>query len=144
MSAQGYAAYKQTQVTTASGGRLILMLYDAAINNLNGSLESLEARAYEDAHNRLIKVQDILTELMSALDMQFEISHSLYALYDYCIQRLVAANVAKDAEPVKEVLGYLSELRDTWQQVVQGQAAREQVAQQSRAVAGNGGIEISG
>lgn len=144
MSAQGYAAYKQTQVTTASGGRLIIMLYDAAINHLNGSLESLEARAYEDVHNRLIKVQDILTELMSALDMQYEISQSLYALYDYCIQRLVTANVSKDAEPVKEVLRLLSELRDAWQQALQSQAAKEHAAQQPRAVAANGGIEISG
>lgn len=145
MSAQGYAAYKQTQVTTASGGRLIVMLYDAAVNHLNRSLEALDARAYQDVHNSLVKVQDILTELMSALDMQYEISQSLYALYDYCIERLVAANIAKDAEPVKEVLGYMTELRDTWQQAIQGHSAGQQAAQRPQAVNGNGGgIEISG
>lgn len=143
MAAQGYAAYKETRVTTASGGRLVIMLYDAAVKNLTMSLEALEARAYEDVHKNLVKVQDILAELMDSLDMKFEVSKSLYALYEYCTERLVAANISKEAEPVKEVLGYLTELRDTWQQAFKGQSAGSQSTEQSQPVP-SGGIEISG
>lgn len=142
MAVQGYAAYKEARVTTASGGRLVVMLYDAAVKHLAQSLEALEKKAYPDVHNHLIKVQDILAELSGALDMQYEISKSLYALYEYCIERLIAANVAKDAAPVKEVLGYLTELRDAWEQAVQAEARAH--AEPRVAKNGTSGLEISG
>lgn len=141
MVMQGYAAYKETKVTTAPGGRLVLMLYDAAVKRLAASLEALEAKAYADVHNHLVKVQDILTELGGALDMQYEVSKSLDALYTYCTERLVAANVAKDPAPIKEVLGYLTELRNVWQQAVQSESrAHAESVQANRPAAG---IEIS-
>ena len=141
MAAHGYAAYREAQVTTASGGRLIVMLYDAAVKRLTAALEALEVRDYEGVHNNLIKAQDILTELSDSLDMKFEISRNLFALYEYFIERLVAANVAKDAEPIKEVLAHLTELRDTWEQALQG-GARPHSPQAPPAAAG--GIEILG
>lgn len=140
MAAQGYAAYKEARVTTASGGRLIVMLYDAAINHLTLSIEAIETRAYEDAHNHLVKAQDILSELMDSLDMKYEVSHGLYALYEYCTERLIAANMAKESEPVTEVLGYLSELRDSWKQALKGDQQETQPQSERGAV----GIEISG
>jgi len=145
VATQGYAAYKEARVTTASGGRLIVMLYDAAVKRLAASLEALEENAYEDVHNHLIKVQDILAELSGSLDMQFEISKNLYALYEYCTDRLIAANISKDAAPIKEVLGYLTELRDAWQQAVQIDARAHAEAKLERKGASSAnGIEISG
>lgn len=118
MAMYGYTAYKATQVQTASQENLLLMLYDGAITALNQALAALEEGDLSVVHQRLIKTQAILEELMGALNMDMEISHGLYALYEYAHQRLVAANVAKEAEPIQEVLGYLTELRDTWQQAL--------------------------
>ena len=46
------------------------------------------------AHNEFIKVQDILVELMSSLKMEYEVSASLYALYDY-MQQGIEANMQR-------------------------------------------------
>lgn len=135
MTRNGYAVYKQTQVNTASGPHLVLMLYDAAIANLTQAKAAIEAHTPSEAHQRLIKAQDILTELMGALDTEREIGKNLYALYDYAYQRLVTANVKKEAEPVDEVLGYLTELRDTW---------RQAMAKARGAGGGPGGVSAEG
>uniref|UniRef100_A0A7C1F3Z3 Flagellar secretion chaperone FliS n=1 Tax=Ammonifex degensii TaxID=42838 RepID=A0A7C1F3Z3_9THEO len=110
--------YLHAAVTTAPPGRLLLMLYDGAISFLSQAIEVLEARDYEEANRLIIRAQDIIAELISALDMKYEIAHSLYQLYDYFNRRLIEANVKKDAVPATEVQGYLKELREIWARVV--------------------------
>ena len=39
---QAYSAYQKTNVTTASQGRLVVLLYEAAVKNLNSALALLE------------------------------------------------------------------------------------------------------
>jgi len=145
MAVHGYAAYKEARVTTASGGRLVVMLYDAAINQCTLALKALEARELEAVHNHLLKAQDILGELTGALDMQYEIAQNLFALYEYCTERLITANVNKAPGPIEEVLGYLTELRDTWEQALRGgTSAASNGGAAEQTPDGPVGIEISG
>lgn len=111
--------YKKTSVTTASRGKLILMLYDGAIKFLNQSLEGLKEKRYDVVNNNIIKGQNILTELMLSLNMNVgEIAENLYSLYDYMNRRLIEANIKKDGEIIKEVLGMLTDLRETWEEAI--------------------------
>jgi len=111
--------YKQTQVNTASQGELILMLFDGAIRFANQAREMIAAGDLEGANAKLIRAQDILTEFMISLDMdQGEIAKNLYQLYDYIHDCLVRANIKKDVELIDQAVRLLTELRDTWRQVV--------------------------
>ena len=47
-----------------------------------------------------------------------DIAQNLEQLYTYIYDRLVHANVKKDPEAIEEALLLLTELRDTWAQVV--------------------------
>ena len=110
--------YLQAAINTAPPGRLLLMLYDGAIGFLTQAIEGLGRCDYEEANRLILRAQDIIAELISTLDMKYEVAHSLYRLYDYFNHRLVEANVKKDGVPVEEVQGYLRELRETWAKVV--------------------------
>ena len=46
--------------------------------------------------------------------MKYEISNNLYDLYTYFLDRLIEANVKKDTQILDEVVGFVTELRDTW------------------------------
>lgn len=122
MYAQAYDQYKKTSIETLSPGKLLLMLYDGAIRNVKDAREAIKTKDYNMAHNRIIKAQDIVTELMVTLNMEYDISKQLYSIYDYIYRRMVEANVNKDTEILDEVEGFLTELRDTWQEVVKKQA----------------------
>lgn len=115
MSAYAYDQYKNTSVGTASPGKLLLMLYDAAIRNLDKAQQAILDKDINTSHKLLVKTQDIIKEFMCTLNMDYEISKSLFSLYEYMYNQLVQANIKKDPELVAEVRGYLSELRDTWQ-----------------------------
>ena len=121
MANNPYQKYKNTQVETADSGKLLLMLYDGAIKFAKSAKQAMKEEDYETVNNKLNRVQAIIAELHSTLEMEKggEIAENLELLYDYMNRRLITANVDKTLEPLEEVLGMLEELRETWQQAVE-------------------------
>lgn len=118
LGAEAYNQYKKTTVETVSPGRLLIMLYDGLLKNINTAITAINDKDYNLAHNSMVKAQDIVMEFMSTLDMNYEISKNLYSLYDYMLNRLIAANIAKDTAILEEVGELTQELRDTWQEAL--------------------------
>ncbi len=119
MSVHAYQAYRQTQVSTASQGELLLMLFDGAIRFARQGQDHMGKGEIEEASFKLIRAQDIVNELILSLNLEVgDIAHSLQQLYTYIYDLLVQANVKKESEKVDEALRMLTELRDTWEQVV--------------------------
>lgn len=114
-----YESYRQTKISTASQGKLILMLYDGAVKFLNIANEAIPKKDFSTSNANIIKAQNIITELMISLNMEVgEIARNLYSLYDYMNHRLIQANVKKDSKIINEVKGMLIELRETWDQAI--------------------------
>ncbi len=115
-----YDTYRETQVTTANQGKLIVMLYDGALRFLTIASENMaSARTYDVANTNILKAQDIITELILSLNMKEggEIASNLFNLYMYFKKRLLDANIAKDPEILKPVMKNLLELRNAWEQI---------------------------
>ncbi len=119
-----YNQYKQTQITTANQGKLIVMLYDGAIKFLNIALDNMSPKTYDIVNTNIIKAQDIITELLLSLNMDEggEISQNLFNLYMYFKRQLLDANMKKDGEIIKHILKLLKELRDAWDQISANEA----------------------
>ncbi|NLM24522.1 MAG: flagellar export chaperone FliS [Firmicutes bacterium] len=119
MGLDAYQIYKKTQVSTASQGELVVMMFDGAIKFSNQAKEMINQSKIAEAHEKLIRAQDIVSELSAALNMDTgEIAKNLYQLYDYINNLLVQANIKKDVEILDQAIQLLTELRDTWRQVV--------------------------
>ena len=76
VNARAYQQYRNSVVETASPGRLLLMLYNAAIRNLDAAHRAIEDQNTVQANDCLLKAQDILLELMSTLDMEYEMRNN--------------------------------------------------------------------
>ena len=114
-----YGRYRQVQIATASRGKLILMLYQGAINSLKKSVELLDKKDYMGKGDCIIKAQDIIMELNLALDMSAgDIARSLRSLYIYMYRRLIDANFHKDPVPIHEAIRIMSNLYEAWERVV--------------------------
>ncbi len=125
---KAYSTYQANSITTSKPEELTLMLYNGLMRFVMQAQKSIETQDMAKAHDDIVRAEDILLELQSTLDMQYEISHNLFQLYDYLYRRLVDANVKKDPEILKEVLRFATELRDTWTQAMK--LAKEQSAAQ--------------
>ncbi len=114
-----FQQYRAVQAQTASPGHLVVMLYQGAITFGNRARAALLAGNGPAAHENLLRAQDIISELLGTLDIeQGEIAERLACIYEYMHRRLVEANVRKSVEPLDEVLSYLRDLRDAWQEAV--------------------------
>lgn len=126
--------YRETQITTANQGKLIVMLYDGAIRFLNIAIDNMEPRTYDVVNTNIIKTQDIITELLLSLNMKEggEVSDNLFNLYVYFKKRLLEANIQKDPEIIREVINHMKALRDAWDKISATEARSDRTAQTSK------------
>ncbi|MFO7850553.1 MAG: flagellar export chaperone FliS [Spirochaetia bacterium] len=132
-------AYKETNIKTASQGKIIIMLYDEAIRELDKAVSLLDENTKEldKVNNSILRAQDMVTELMVSLDFDKggEIAQGLFSLYMFFNRQMMQANVNKDMEPLKIVRSQLAELRESWDQIINKSGNGKQ---------SSGGVNIAG
>lgn len=122
---KGYAAYQNTNIKTASQGKLVVLLYEAAVKNLKNAESLIDEENKIKPSNMekfgkfLQKAQAIITELQVSLDMEKggEIAKNLMALYLYFNEELMQANISKDKAKIESVLKMLKDLTESWRQI---------------------------
>lgn len=113
-----YAQYKNSKILTASPAELTLMLYEGAIKFCNIAITAVEQKDIQKAHTNIVKTQRIIEHFRVTLDMKYPVAQDFDRVYVYLEQRLVEANVKKDAEILNEILEHLHSMRDTWKEVM--------------------------
>jgi flagellar secretion chaperone FliS len=118
--------YLNDSVATASPAKLLLMLYDRLVVDLNRGEQALLAGDRPEANTHLLHAQDIVTELHVSLDLDaWDGAAGLASLYVFVGTELVNANIRGDAAKVASVRGLMEPLRDTWREAAVAVAAAE-------------------
>ena len=122
------SSYKETKVKTASQGQLVIMLYDAAVKNLDKGLELMALETgekinpgnIENISKSILKAQEIITELTVSLDFEQggEIARNLFSLYIWFNKELLEANISKDIHRITAIRNQLNELRSAWAEII--------------------------
>lgn len=116
--------YLQDSISTASPGKLLLMLYDRLILDLMHGEEALRAGEREAAHEKLTHAQEIVIELRVSLDVEsWSGAPGLANVYGYVLTELIGANIAKDADRVAVCRTLVEPLRDAWREAIAAAAA---------------------
>ena len=110
--------YNNSKILTASPAELTLMLYEGAIKFCNIAIMGIEQKDIEKAHTNIVKAQRIINHLRVTLDMKYPVALDFERIYLYLEERLLQANVRKDAEILEEILTHLRSVRDTWKEVM--------------------------
>jgi flagellar protein FliS len=118
ITAASHNAYKRVDVETASQGKLIVMLFNGAIQRAEEARRQMDKKRFDLVHNNLVRAQAIVGELRGALNMSAgELAHNLDRSYEYFQYLLIQANLRKDPSPIGECVELMSQLRDTWQEL---------------------------
>ena len=107
---QGYAAYANNKILTASPAELTLMLYEGSIKFCNIAIDAVERKDISKAHNNIVKVENIIEEFQATLNHKYPVAKDFESVYTYLQQRLVEANIKKfigqeDVAKEKIILG---------------------------------------
>ncbi len=108
--------YIETAVSEASPHKLVEMLYDGAIKNMNLAKVFIEQKNYEKKSEHINKALAILNSLRSGVDLEKgkDVAQNLYNLYDYCYRTLFMASAQNDLSALNEVLEHITSLRSAW------------------------------
>jgi flagellar protein FliS len=116
MSMMGGAAARRAQlnrdaILSATPVRLLTMLYDRLLLDLNRAEAAQVVENWQIASDNLLHAQAIVSELM--VDA-WEGGEGLFAIYTYASNALMSANIHRDVDRTRESIALLEPLRQTW------------------------------
>jgi len=117
ISSRPQEAYRRQDIMTASSVDLVVMLYDALKKNIVLGRRGIQKKDVQSAHKHLIKAQEIVSELITCLDMNYPISDELLSLYEFALSKIEEANVHKDEAPLAPVVEMVDSLREAWKEI---------------------------
>lgn len=107
--------YNRDAILSASPVRLLTMLYDRLLLDLERVEAAHGKQDWDVASENLLHAQAILAELGSSLKTDvWDGGETLLALYTYVSNALIAANVQRDVSRVREAISLLEPLRQGW------------------------------
>jgi flagellar secretion chaperone FliS len=108
------ASYKSVQVKTSSPGEILVMLFDGLFRFMDEAAAAIRADDRARTGDRIDRAHAILSELAATLNKAAapELCENLEALYFFCMNRLVEANLFRDAERIAECRRVLDPVRD--------------------------------
>jgi flagellar secretion chaperone FliS len=109
------ARYLADAVTTASPARLVVMLYDRLLLDLNQAEGHLRSGNRSSAADRLIHAQEIVLELRASLETDIWTGATgLARLYGFVTTELIKANIRGDADGVTSCRLLIEPLAEAW------------------------------
>jgi flagellar protein FliS len=114
--------YVTAAVMTASPEKLVVLLYEGAIQALLRAEHAFGSGQKKIAGPQLAKALSIVGELRASLDFEQggDVAKSLFSLYGFATDRIIKANVEQAAAPAGEARAVLSKLKEGWDGIVRG------------------------
>jgi flagellar protein FliS len=116
----GAKAYRQTSITTANRGQILIMLYEAAIRNLKKASLAIDQNNLPEKGICIGRAHDIIIELLNTLDFEVggAIANDIERLYNYMIEQLIEGNIGNKKEPITTCQRLLENLLTAWKEAV--------------------------
>jgi flagellar protein FliS len=109
------ALYNRDAVLSASPARLLTMLYDRLLLDLQRAETAQVVGAWETAAQNLLHAQAIVAQLTDSLKPElWDGGPGLLALYGFVTKAMIGANVYKDVTRTRECIALLEPLRKAW------------------------------
>jgi flagellar protein FliS len=114
--------YLENMVANANPVRLVIMLYEKAINCLENALELRDTEDFDVQRNKyeeMGRALEIISVLDATLDMEKggEIAKNLREIYRSLTDELTYQMLKEDKERLEKVIKILKDLKSAWEEV---------------------------
>ena len=122
------SAYRETAVQGASPSRLVVLLYEQAIQDLQRALAAIEAEDIEKRTDEINHALSVVSQLQATLNMSKggEIASNLERFYNLLRGSLLTAQVHASPEIIQRLVNNLLVLREAWLEVERAVAPKQQ------------------
>ncbi|MFO7608838.1 MAG: flagellar export chaperone FliS [Candidatus Krumholzibacteriia bacterium] len=136
----GTQRYRETDIGTMSPEKIIVMLYERAIRDLEQAGEALGRGERGEVNRLVLHSQTIIAELRAALDHRAggEVAANLESLYEWLFREHLALLAAPEARRLDDCVKVLTPLLEAWRAIPAGSA--ENARRLAAAAAGSGPV----
>lgn len=113
------ARYQADAIMSAPPERLVTMLYDRLVLDLERGETAQRAGDWAEANTQLQHAQAIVAELNASLTDAWQGSAGLRAVYTFVTTTLIGANIGRDPERTRACRDLVAPLRDAWHEAAQ-------------------------
>lgn len=116
--------YQTNNITTATPEKLMIMLFDGALQFLQKAKTAIEEKNLQERATNLESARKIVRELMRTIDLENgnDVSKSLFRLYNKMAMKLIKANVSRNTVLIDEVVEDLMNIRWGFQKAIEIQS----------------------
>ena len=116
--------YQTNNITTATPEKLMIMLFDHAIQFFQKAKVAIEEKNIKDRTTNITSARNIIRELQRTIDLENgnDVSKSLFVMYNKMATKLIKANVSKNASLIDEVVEDLINIRWGFQKAIEIQS----------------------
>ena len=116
--------YQTNNITTATPEKLMILLFDGAIQFLMKARKAIEEHNYKERSVNIDGARKIIRELMRTIDLENgnDVSKQLFKLYNRMAMNLIKANVQRNVDKVDEVIEDLTNIRWGFQKAIEIQS----------------------
>ena len=140
--------YQTSNITTATPEKLMILLFDGAIQFLMKAKVAIAENNYKERSVNIDGARKIIRELMRTIDLENgnDVSKQLFKLYNRMAMNLIKANVQRNAAKIDEVIEDLTNIRWGFQKAIEiqsGVTTLEQVMQEQAATEAQSSVQSS-
>ena len=113
-------AFIEQEIMDMGPEELTSLLYEAFLERLREAIKSLDDRNYIAVNYLLQDCNDILYRLGAGINYKAGIiADHLEALYNYCAERLIEANLKKNKTMMEDVLNIIGNVTEGWNKAME-------------------------
>lgn len=141
--------YQASNITTATPEKLMIMLFDGALQFLQKAKVAIEEKNLQERSLNIDGARKILRELMRTIDLENgnDVSKSLFRLYNRMSMKLIKANVQRNVQFIDEVVEDIMNIRWGFQKAIDiqnGVSTLEEAMQEQAQKAAQSAIQPTG
>lgn len=116
--------YQANNINTATPEKLMIMLFDGAIQFLQKAKVSIAEKNAQERFQNIDGARKIIRELMRTIDLENgnDVSKGLFRLYNRMSMNLIKANIQKNSDKIDEVIEDLTNVRWGFQKAIEIQS----------------------
>ena len=103
------------RISQATRSELVVIVYDIIRDYLKDAVSTSDNAVFKEKLHMAMRGID---QLITGLDMQYELSGNLYVLYNYMKRTLIGAQVSYDKNVVNSIYDMLGQLRQSFYEVI--------------------------
>lgn len=117
--AKSAARYREMEVSSATPGQLVVILYDHLLTHLARARHLLGPDQIGPRSDALLVCRNVVTELLVTLDRERggDVALQLGAIYSFILGELTTLGLRPDAARLDRIANIMQELRDAFAQV---------------------------